>query len=652
MKRLPGIVLLGLGLAAAPGFAAPLSPAVAVERALQLNPEVAQAAQEVAFRRGILLEERGRFDPLFQASSEFKLDARELIGAKLDNERSRRLQLHLISLALEKTASEISGQLGGIGTPTTELKLRPQCETDFNPLIINNNDGRRTIICRDPLGNVVDVILISQFEVVRLRDLLAAYDDPLRGDLGANLDEQFRRQLAEIAFTVRSTSIVLREQFERLGVTPDVIEELTFEISLAQQLRFRNGSSLNASLLLQSSEENFEDKPHDPAYGDSVVPNTFTSSAGLSLVVPLGRGGGVASAGAPEAVAREQLATAVELLGHQATLAAAETLSAYWLAAASRDRLATLFESETLLERIVGETQVLVDGDQLAGIELDRARARRAEASRDVARARQDLAAAEAELARRMGIAADEWPSGGLGLASLPREFPELGLAKEWIATVGARRHDLLAAARRVKAGEILERAAKADLRPQIDFSLDASYNVLYESYEDRLYELSGFSRAWDGKVAGPSYGFRLKWLVPIGSHEARGRRRQAAASLSRGKVQQEDLRRSIRLRLHDLLAEAQRLTERLRQLESAEAAQRRVVEGSVELFENRELGLIDTLVTESRLTELRLGLVEARYRLTQLSTDLRFEAGRLLEGELDPNAEAPELGNLRLADF
>lgn len=655
MKLLIPLTLIGLAL---PAWAAEpaaevswqLTPESTVRTALSLDPEVALALAVVEERRGILKSEEGRFDPRFLADGDFFFDSRELIGARLEDERNRRLQLDLVSRALEETATGISGGLGGIGTPRSDLALGQQCEETANTIIIRTDDGRQTVICRDQLGNVVDVVLVGNSEVTRMRDLLKLFNDPLRGDLGAGLEQEFRRQLTLVAFVIRATSITLREQFERLGVTPDVIEELSLELQLSHQLRFRNGSSVTTSLFLNSTEENFEDKPRDPAYGDSLVPNTFTSAAGFSYVVPLGRGGGVVSAGAPEAAAREQLAAALEQLAHESSLAAAGALDAYWEAAASLERRQVFAASETLLDRIVGETQQLVDGDQIARVEVDRAAARRAEARRQLALAEQDRREREAELVRQIGLSAMQLEGRSLELGALPRLRREAFSAEDWIARALARRHDLLAAERSVKAAEILARAAKADLRQRLDFSLNASYNALHESYQDRLYDFSGFQDAWDGKIAGPSYGFRLHWFLPIGNRAARGRSERAEAALSQTEVGAGDLRRTIRLRLRSLAGEAGELAARIGQLETAEAAQRSVVDAGFDLLENRQQSLLDSLVTESRLTSLRLDLVAARLELARLDTRLRFESGMLLEGSFAAGEERPDPTRMRLA--
>ncbi len=613
-----------------------MTPDSAVRTALSLDPEVALALAVVEERRGIVKAEEGRFDPRVLATGNFAFDARELIGAKLEQERNRRLQLDLVSRALEETATGISEGLGGIGTPRADLLLQQQCEDTANTVIIRTDDGRQTIICRDALGNVVDVVLVGNSEVIRMRDLLKLFNDPLRGNLGENLELEFRRQLILVATVIRATSITLREQFERLGITPDVIEQLSLDLQVSQQLRFRNGSSVTTSLFLNSTEENFEGKPRDPAYGDSLVPNTFTSAAGFSYVVPLGRGGGVVSAGAPEAAAREQLAAALELLAHESALAAAGALDAYWEAAASQERQQVFVASEALLDRIVGETQRLVDADQLARVEVDRAAARRAETRRQLALANQEFREREAELVRQIGLSAMQLEGRTLELGGLPRLVRENVSADEWIARALARRHDLLASERSVKAAEILARAAKADLRQRVDFSLNASYNALHESYEDRLYDFSGFKEAWDGRIAGPSYGFKLHWFLPVGNREARGRSEQAEAALAQSEVGTDDLRRTIRIRL--------------RSLEIAEAAQRSVVDAGFDLLENRQQSLLDSLVTESRLTALRLELVGARLELLRLDTRLRFESGMLLEGGFAADDGKPDPTRLRLA--
>ncbi len=635
--------VLAAGLAATAGAepsaataGRPITVAEAVDVTLHHDPAIRLARERVEERRGALQAESGLFDRRVTVDGTFTFDARELIGPRLEQEENRRLRLDVISRALDVTATGISqgvqGEEGG------SLLFQLDCAPDQDRIVITDPNGQRIILCRNFDGEVVDVILgggqlSDAGQLLRLVDNLDLLDG-LREDARDDLEAFFLDQLRIIARILRQVASILRLQLERIGPTPDEIQNLELDVLLAHQFRFRNGASFTASLMLSSTEENFGDKPLDPAFGDSAVPNTFTSAAGFGLNLPLGKGRGRVAAAAPERAASMSLEAAEDLLAHTAAERALATVTSYWRLAAAQQRLAWLTHSEEVQGEILEKTRELVEADELTRSELTRIEGRHAQVAADVAAARQAVVTARLELAAVMGVSARRLDHAPVAAGGLPEGASTLDPPEVWVREAYARRHDLRAAAKTTLASEVLAGAAKANLRHRVDLSLNLAYNVLYETYDERFYEPQGFLDAWDGKIAGPSYGLALNWAIPFGNNRARGRLLQAQGSRDRSAVTEVDLKRTIRLRilqLHGVLGEAR---QELADLREALAQQERSLASSLDLFRAGELTLIDTLLTEEQLTGARLAEVDAERRIAELEAQLRFESGRLLEGD------------------
>ena len=634
----------------------PAAPAVGSGRAIELgeavaitlrqDPAVRRAVETVAERRAVLRRESGLFDSRFTVDSSYTFDQLELIGARLEQEINRRRNLEIISSALGLTAEGI--RRGIRDRDGDRLLFQTDCSPEQDRIVVVTADSR-IILCRNFQGEVVDIILLNGDSAAQLRELLEFFDDPLREALRDDLEARFLAELELIASTLQATSDILWIARERLGVTPDVIQFETLDLAFAHQLRFRNGTSFTSSLSFTSSEENFEGKPRNaPAFGDSTFPNIFTSVLGVNYTLPLGKGRGAVATAAPERAAEADLQAAAELLRHTASERALATVTAYWRLAAAQQRLEWLSRSQELQRELLDRLHDLLDQGQIIRSDLSRAKARTAEVLAEVAGARRAEVAARLDLAAAMGLSPSALEHAPRAGARLPAGEPGSGTAEDWIEAGLARRHDLRAAAAATRSSDILARASEANLRHRVDLSLNASYNALHDTFEHRLYEPDGFVEAWEGDIVGPSYGFGLRWAIPVRNRAARGRLVQAEAARSRRAILGSDLERSIRLRIveiHDSLAEARRELDHLRE---TLRCQEQTLADSLRLHEAGRLSLIDTLLTEEQLTGAGLAVVGAELRVAEHEARLRFESGTLLAGETD--AADPDPGRLRLA--
>ncbi len=455
--------------------------------------------------------------------------------------------------------------------------------------------------------------------------------------------------MRQIASLLRGSAEIFRIQRNRLGAMPEIEEALEFRFELGRRRQFRNGILLTSSVSLAGTEDNFRDKPLDPLFGDSLAPNTFRVSAGASLQVPLGKGRGKAATAGPEMSSAATLKAEQELVVHSASAEALAAVEAYWELAAAQERSRLLQRSVESRERIYQATLELIDADELPGSEVHRAAARLADGRSQLAEARREVINRRLELAEVMGGQVAELADAPLAGDILPEPPAEPIGTQVWVARGLSQRRDLRAATQTTLAGEILERTARANLRRQVDLAFTMSYTGFHESFDQRLYDLSGYREAAGGRFAGPSYGAGIRFRLPVRNSEAEGRLLQANASVWRSRVtEHEQLERSIRLRLHELSPALERSRAQVVELRETERQQERMLASTLDLFRLGDATLFDLLTTEEQLTQAGLEAVDATRDHAQLEARLRFEAGELLAGP--SRAERFDPAALRLA--
>jgi outer membrane protein TolC len=252
------------------------------------------------------------------------------------------------------------------------------------------------------------------------------------------------------------------------------------------------------------------------------------------------------------------------------------------------------------------------------------------------------------DLQRAMGLEAktlEETPLAADGLqALLPPDLTSAADVEALVARAVDRRGDIRAAAELAEANRILAESARHDLRPEVGLKLNVSFNGLYESFKDRWYDVEGFSRAADGKIAGPSYGGALTFKLPLGNNAARGRLLQAEASTAQAQIDEGDLRRTVRLRLIETSARLDRARQTLLALDDSVRYSRETLDGANERFKAGELSVIDTLTTEEQVTRARLSWIDAARQYLDSLAQMRFEAHALLAGA----AEDGDVSRLR----
>ncbi len=681
---LAGGVLLATAAAAG---AATLTAADAVRETLARDPKVAQALAQVAERRGQREELTGNFDGVAFVDSKVDYTRQALAGEVLKDEKKRRIQLELVDrfftdagLDLERILRDRNalfdtnsllfvGQdqrgISNCGVTQTEVRIdlgvdvegRAQGEVflcldtvnDFGTVRAIGSELQCSEECKaDPQCARQCEVSADSLSTLLFFARLEGLNTPL--ETLARESRSLLEDQARIALRlVRLVAEGARYARARLGDLPEEHELIDFSTQLGYRKRLRNGIGITPALELRATEENFAGKLRIVAFGDSTKSNLFTAAARVSLDLPLGKNRGMAAVRAPELAAEANLRAARALAVQTASDQALESLRFYWDLAAAQERAAALERSLAVKIQIDESVGALIDGEELPAVERARSSAQVAQLRSQLAAARQQVAAARVELARAVGLEGEPERVGELdaemlgayqGLPALDSSTAASALIERALAT----RADLFANERFVEANRILEKAARLNLKPEVTLAVNFSYSGLEESFEERYYDVEGFWKAASGKLAGPSYGVALRFTVPVGNNEARGRLVQAESKSTTADIQYGDLKRTIANRVHELAASVDRARREVEARREALDHQQKLIESSLEQLKAGDISVIDTLTTEDQLSEARLAWIESMRTWLELESRLRFETNTLLvDGgfEADPRSLA-----------
>jgi outer membrane protein TolC len=697
VRSLAALALAGGALltAATHGGAEVLTPADAVRETLALDPEIRIALAKSDERRGQYLEAAGPFDGVAFVDSTLDYVRTPLAGEIRKEERNRRIQLELVERFFGQAAEGLEDFLC-LSDPATNPEDCEQVLFDNNSLFFLNTENRSLNQC-GPTQTTVEIDLgtsidgreqgrvflyfnsgndfgsltsfgaklvcspecesdpeckrrnCDQIDLDTLRTLIAQGQLAFLEGALATVGQEARSLLedqARIALTiVRRVSEAARFSRRRLGGLPDEHEAFDFNTRVGYRHRLRNGIGISPTLELRALEENFAGKLRIVGFGDLTKSNLFQATARLAADLPLGKNAGQVAVRAAELAGEANFQAAQALAVQTANDQSLRTLRAYWNFAAAAERVATLERSVSLKESVDRSVGDLIEADELPRAERSRSTGQLAQRRSDLAAARQQLETARAELAKEIGL-----PGDPARVAAIePVTLESVALAPVDAAQAAAiveeairRRADLVANDRLVAANEFLRRAARVNLRPEVTLAVNVSYSGLEETFDERYYDAEGFWKAASGKTAGPSYGVALRFTVPVGNNEARGRLVQAEANLGTAEIQRADLRRTIGVRVHELAASTDRARREVAARRAALDEQQHAVDSSFERLRAGDISVIDALTTEDQLIQARLDWIEAMRSLLELESRLRFETNTLLAGaapDADPRA-------------
>jgi outer membrane protein len=424
---------------------------------------------------------------------------------------------------------------------------------------------------------------------------------------------------------------------------------------------------VDGTFQVQSQEENFVDKPLDPAYGGLGLPDQFVSTATADLTIPLLHGRGSVSTAAPERSADRIAAAAREQLRHDVTDSVFGTVVAYINLAAAQETARLLDESAARNQQILALTQQRATAGDIPGFEVGRVQAQVATIASSVAAAREAVQTARLSLAEAMGVEVTSLAEAPLTRDMLASAFAVLPDTKAEVDRARLVRHDARAARLRRDAADILAAGARADQRRTLNLTLSGEMSNLYDSplfsYLNgsgiisqttpvplpvpqlsgvtppvpvtpvRYYDPRGFFRSLTGRYT-PSAMITVTWQLPFGNNSARGRAVQADANLQTASIQATDLSRVID---HSVVAsdeDVRRAGNAVSSTQMAVQSDDTLLATILQLLQTGDRTIIDTLLTEESITSDQLQLVARRQAYLTALARLKFDTASLVTFE------------------
>lgn len=415
------------------------------------------------------------------------------------------------------------------------------------------------------------------------------------------------------------TNSLQREQSQRSdkSIVSDVT---TFALRASQRLR--NGAVLGSSVSTTRSV--------DTVNKLSGLPALNVGRLDFTLLLPLGRGSGLAAAAAETATSRELDAVHADM---QQTVAQQifSTTAAYWALVASRKNLEIASQAESGSAVLRGEIQKLIAADERPAAELTLISANIAERATQRIASERAVRDAQQALGRLMGIPyaqyfalqpVDDFPQRPLNVMALA----DTQTGRLTAYALG-RRQDLWAAQYRRAAAQTLADAALHNLRPQFDVKLNFGYSGLNEG--NRL------SRAvwpYSGEAVGPNAGVSLTYQWSLHNRAAQGGLTQQLAQLAQNEIRVSTLANDVGAGVDAALLGARtsvlQLQESLRSLE----LYTRAVEN--EKTKNRlgQATLVEVLSVNNLLLSALAADVAYQANYLTFIARLRLESAMLLE--------------------
>lgn len=579
----------------------------AVRLTLEEQPGIRLAEESIRLQEGVLLEERGFFDAVFAGGLQLSYNESELPAAALKAERERRDQEREL---VERTGAEAD---------SLELLLEEVRNRDWNDFNLNSDDPDAREI-----ENAIDLF----------NALLLAASDEEKLRIQAIRDEYIQQQITEMETTLallRKEEADAIDRIRKLGQVPSLQEDFFGQLDASVLLPFRSGLRLSPFYRFTGEGTRYIGKKNDRDFGGFGLDDLYKSEVGFTVDLPLGRGSGWESVAAFETAAEVDLQASLAAWEHAASASVFQTLLAYWDVVAAEERLEVSRTSVELQTRLGSLTRALIEGDELPRSEMPRVLATEGVSRSAFVAGQQSVEQARVRLAETIGLQVQDLgdaPGAATGFPPIPDGAVLERLDSVALAGLAiAQRRDLVAARHLEESRGVLLRAAELDLRPLVDLSGTLSYGGVAESNS----VTGGWTRTV-GDWTGPSVSLGVRFERPIGNRLWKGRYEQQLSLLEQREILRTDLERTIQAGVVEIVAALELAAERARLADLAVAAYRQSLEGEMERFQLGESTLIDTIITEQRLTDATYAMVDARYLYAVLLSRLLYETGSIVE--------------------
>ena len=387
--------------------------------------------------------------------------------------------------------------------------------------------------------------------------------------------------------------------------------------SLGLQKQFRSGLTITPSVEMVRQ--------------DGLTGGTLNNAeVGVQLRMPLLRDRGVRANAAGERAAYHTYEASRLDLSETRAVVVLQAALAYWSYLAAWRTLAAYSESEARAQTLLNETKVLIEAEEQPAADLKQLEANLAAKTAQRIAAEQRLFETGQQLGLIMGM-----PFEQMRTLDQPTDvFPEIDdqlldeivQAEGYIDLARRRRLDLAAAQRREEAAEVLLRAARNDLKPRLDLTLDVGYAGL-----DAGTAFEQYLTPFGSHVGGVNVGATLSYSLPVGNRTAQGGVAQQASLYRQQTTLTHDLDRVIHSSVLVALKALERSIYELKSADAAVALYRTAVDNEKKKFQMGLATLIDVINVEDRLTDVILSHIAGQQRYANALVQIRYETGTLI---------------------
>jgi outer membrane protein TolC len=418
---------------------------------------------------------------------------------------------------------------------------------------------------------------------------------------------------------LRADEINALRAARRVGLTDQTTDYTVWSGGVARTLE--NGVVLGGNVSVTRTDDSFNQL--------ASIPAQTLGRLNFVLAVPLMKNSGRDVVGAERDAADAEHRAALRELAHANAQTLLSTTQAYWEYLAAMRRLEIANNAEARARALVLEMEKLVRADQVPRADLELLHGSRADKTALRLAAEQALEESRRALARLIGLPADA----ALALALPGDDFPAFepaslpgGDAGRALSGAALRqRADLAAGRLREQAARLRLAAARNNLKPQVDVSLNAGYVTLAEGrgpFDQQL--------LYQGR-SGPTFAATLSYQFAGGNAAARGALLEQSALLDAATIRLRELEAGIG---NAVPVQLEALRRAATQLADGDEAVRRYATALRNEETKRRLGrstLIDVLNVQDRLDNAQARQVQLRQGYAAAIAQLRFTSGALV---------------------
>ena len=480
----------------------------------------------------------------------------------------------------------------------------------------------------DDLEIILDDILNDMFDSYNEED--EEKKDELEG-IHAKLSESCGEDIQEMTDYYRCLSNRAQNSLETLGSIPKASESISYSLEIGLSKQFRNGIALTPRVILEQENRQYRGKSRSKAKGGTGEIEAWSSTIGIVLTMPMGKGWGIESTGANERAARINYQAGLSQLRHTVATTVCDVILSYWDLVAAQERSRLWENSVQLQTRLIRLSRILIEAGEMPRADLDRIMARAAVVSASLTNAKRIEKEFRLQLAEVIGLDVDNIsrapqasdPFSKPADLSTLRSIEPFRLVEQ--AVEG--RQDYLATLELQDSAKVLMNAAHLDLKCRKDLELSIDYR-------GRDWDASvgnGVGGALYEDLTGPSImlTFTMDW--PFNNNTAKGKLAQSRALWRKSIITAHELRRNIASNVVELQRTLQKTTDRVHLSADSVEYYRKTIKAALEMFRSGEITLIDTILTEESSTDALLTLVNAKQDYAKTVARLRFETGTLL---------------------